>query len=201
LANVPEERVTVSPVTPVEVTDWDAYTPPFPLEYGITADIPDAAVPILGTPPGYVAALQLNDVTAPIDNTVLVNVQLCPPSETAKLAVPAAEGVPVMVYIALPFPLASVPALKLAVNPVTPVEATDCAAYVPPFPLVYGIDEDMPEAAVPEVKVPLLDADPQSNVVTTAAGGFTGMLRVQFCPPSEMAKSAFPAAEGVPVMV
>jgi len=65
---------------------------------------------------------------------------------------------------------------------------------------VYGTDEDTPEAAVPEVKLPVLVGDPQDKVVTTA-GIFTGMLRVQFCPPSEMAKLAVPAAEGVPVMV
>lgn len=46
----------------------------------------------------------------------------CPPKLMAKSAVPEEAGVPVMVYVRLPAPLASVPACKVAVSPVTPVE-------------------------------------------------------------------------------
>ena len=60
----------------------------------------------------------------------------CPPNEIAKLAVPALAGVPVMVYVTLPLPLAKVPAAKEAVRPVTPVEATFCALYKPALPPV-----------------------------------------------------------------
>ena len=54
--------------------------------------------------------------------TVNESVQLCPPREMAKEAVPAAEGVPVMGYVTEPAPEANVPAANVAVNPVTPVE-------------------------------------------------------------------------------
>ena len=60
----------------------------------------------------------------------------CPPNEIAKLAVPALAGVPVMVYVTLPLPLAKVPAANEAVRPVTPVEATFCALYEPALPPV-----------------------------------------------------------------
>ena len=63
----------------------------------------------------------------PCTPTIIVNVQLCPPTEIAKLAVPLEAGVPVMVYVTLPLPLAKVPALKVAVSPVTPVEEMLCA--------------------------------------------------------------------------
>jgi hypothetical protein len=54
----------------------------------------------------------------------------------AKVAVPEVEGVPVIVYKTEPFPLAKLPAFKVAVKPVTPVEEIDCATYTPPFPAV-----------------------------------------------------------------
>jgi hypothetical protein len=44
----------------------------------------------------------------------------------AKLAVPTEVGVPVILYTKLPVPIAKDPAAKVAVNPVTPVEVTDC---------------------------------------------------------------------------
>jgi hypothetical protein len=44
----------------------------------------------------------------------------------AKLAVPVEAGVPEIVMIRLPDPLANVPALMVAVSPVTPVEFIDC---------------------------------------------------------------------------
>ena len=52
----------------------------------------------------------------------------CPPKVIAKLAVPALAGVPVMVYVTLPAPLANKPCDKVAVKPVTPVETMLCAA-------------------------------------------------------------------------
>lgn len=60
------------------------------------------------------------------DATGRLSEQVCPPNEMAKLAVPEAAGVPEMVYVTVPLPLAKVPADKLAVNPVTPVEFTLC---------------------------------------------------------------------------
>ena len=54
--------------------------------------------------------------------TVLVRVQVCPPRLKAKLAVPLDAGVPVMVKVKLPAPLSKVPAAKVAVKPVTPVD-------------------------------------------------------------------------------
>ncbi len=69
--------------------------------------------------------------------TVLVNVQVCPPMLNAKLAVPLVAGVPVILYVNEPAPLAKLPAAKVAVKPVTPVDVTACEVYVPPFPPVY----------------------------------------------------------------
>jgi hypothetical protein len=56
--------------------------------------------------------------------TVRVSVQLSPPIFMAKVAVPTPEGVPVMEYVKLPVPTANTPGSKVAVKPVTPVEAT-----------------------------------------------------------------------------
>ena len=44
-----------------------------------------------------------------------------------KLAVPLDTGVPVIVYVKLPAPLSKVPAVRVAVNPVTPVDVMVCA--------------------------------------------------------------------------
>ena len=86
-----------------------------------------------------VAVEQLSAVMVPTGGfTVLVKVQVCPPTLNAKLAVPLVAGVPVIVYDKLPAPLAKLPAAKVAVKPVTPVDVTFCAVYVPPFPPVYG---------------------------------------------------------------
>jgi hypothetical protein len=41
----------------------------------------------------------------------------------AKVAVPLVVGVPVIVYVNEPAPLAKIPAVNVAVKPVTPVEA------------------------------------------------------------------------------
>ena len=63
----------------------------------------------------------------PCNPTLTVKVQLWPPIKIVKLAVPFEAGVPVMVNDKLPLPLARVPALRVAVSPVTPVEGTLCA--------------------------------------------------------------------------
>jgi len=68
--------------------------------------------------------------------TVRVNVHVCPPMLIAKLAVPVLHGVPVIVYVNVPLPLAKVPRLKAAVKPVTPVEFTDCPLCGPALPPV-----------------------------------------------------------------
>ena len=73
--------------------------------------------------PVLVAVEQLSTVMVPIGkSTVLVKVQVCPPMLKAKLAVPLVAGVPVIIYVKLPAPLSKVPAARLAVKPVTPVE-------------------------------------------------------------------------------
>lgn len=58
--------------------------------------------------------------------TVRLSIQVCPPMLNAKPAVPLLAGAPLMVYVSEPLPLAKVPAAKVAVKPVTPVEATVC---------------------------------------------------------------------------
>ena len=60
--------------------------------------------------------------------TLTVKEQDCPPTVMAKLAVPLVVGVPVIVYVNEPAPLASVPAERVAVKPTTPVEEILCAA-------------------------------------------------------------------------
>jgi hypothetical protein len=100
------------------------YTPPFPPVYGTLLLTLAAAVPCVNVPV-LVAVEQLNAVMVPIGkSTVLVNVQVCPPMVKAKLAVPVEAGVPVIVYVKLPAPLNKVPADRVAVNPVTPVDVT-----------------------------------------------------------------------------
>ena len=96
----------------------------------------DAATPWPNVP-ALVAVEQLSAVIVPTGNaTVLVRVQVFPPIFSAKLAVPLDAGVPVMVYVKLPVPIAKLPAAKVAVRPVTPVEFTVCPLCVPPFPPV-----------------------------------------------------------------
>ena len=76
-----------------------------------------------------VAVEQLSAVIVPTGKaTVLVKVQVCPPILRAKLAVPLLAGVPVIVYVKLPAPLAKLPAVNVAVSPVTPVDVIACAA-------------------------------------------------------------------------
>lgn len=60
-------------------------------------------------------------------NTVRESVQVCPPIFNAKLAVPDAEGVPVMATDIFPEPILKLPAVIAAVSPVTPVEETEKA--------------------------------------------------------------------------
>ena len=92
-------------------------------------------------------------------------VQLCQSIFKAKLAVPLVLGVPEIVYVKLPEPLANVPTIRVAVNPVTPVEDKVCPLCIPPFPPVYGTLELTPLAAVPAVKVPEFVAKEQVSSV------------------------------------
>ena len=86
-----------------------------------------AATPCINAPV-LVAVEQLSAVMVPAGGfTVLVNVHVCPPMFRAKLAVPFDAGVPVIVKVKLPAPVAKVPAAHVAVRPVTPVEVTVCA--------------------------------------------------------------------------
>ena len=78
--------------------------------------MPWVSVPLL------VAVEQLSAVMLALGKTVLFNVQVCPPMLSAKLAVPALAGVPVMVKVKFPAPVAKVPAAHVAVRPVTPVD-------------------------------------------------------------------------------
>ena len=78
--------------------------------------------------PVLVAVEQLSAVMVPAGGfTVLVKVQVCPPMFRAKLAVPFEAGVPVIVKVKLPAPVAKVPAAHVAVRPVTPVDVNVCA--------------------------------------------------------------------------
>ena len=83
----------------------------------LAATIPCVSVPVL------VAVEQVSAVIVPKGkSTVLVSVQICPPRFNAKLAVPLEAVVPVIVYVKLPAPLSNVPAARVAVKPVTPVD-------------------------------------------------------------------------------
>ena len=83
--------------------------------------MPCVSVPLL------VAVEQLSAVMLAVGRTVLVKVQVCPPIFNAKLAVPELAGVPVIVKVKLPAPVAKVPAAHVAVSPVTPVDVKVCA--------------------------------------------------------------------------
>ena len=61
-------------------------------------------------------------MVGPAAFTVNTKLQLWPPKLTEKIAVPAADGVPVIAKERLPVPFANVPAASVAVNPVTPVD-------------------------------------------------------------------------------
>jgi hypothetical protein len=106
-----------------------------------------------------------------------VSVQVCPPILKAKLAVPLLAGVPLMVYVSEPLPLAKVPALRVAVKPVTPVEVAVCPLCVPQLPPVYGTALLTPLAAMPELSVPLLVAVPQSMELMEPCGEGAASLR------------------------
>ena len=54
--------------------------------------------------------------------TLTVKEQDCPPTVMEKLAVPLVVGVPDIVYVNEPAPLAKIPKESVAVKPVTPVE-------------------------------------------------------------------------------
>jgi hypothetical protein len=87
----------------------------------LVAANPCVSVPVL------VAVEQVKAEIVPTGKaTVLVKVQVCPPRFNAKLAVPLDAGVPVIVYVKLPAPLSNVPADRVAVRPVTPVDVIVC---------------------------------------------------------------------------
>ena len=78
--------------------------------------------------PVLVALAQVNAVMVPAGKaTVLDRVHVCPPMLSAKLAVPLVAGVPVILNVNEPVPLAKLPAAKVAVKPVTPVDVMFCA--------------------------------------------------------------------------
>ena len=60
--------------------------------------------------------------------TVSERLHDCPPKLTANNAEPAVVGVPETENDKLPAPVAKVPACKVAIKPVTPVEAIDVPA-------------------------------------------------------------------------
>lgn len=67
--------------------------------------------------------------------TVIFTVQFLEANDMGKDAVPLEEGVPDKVKTRLPEPLASTPACRVAVSPVTPVEPIAApAAYDNPLP-------------------------------------------------------------------
>jgi hypothetical protein len=150
----------------------------------------------------FVAIPQLKVEIVPTGKlTVLVKIHVCPPIFKAKLAVPPADGVPVIVYVKDPDPTANVPATKVAVNPVTPVDVTVCPLCVPPFAPVYGTTLLTPLAAERAVREPIFVADPQVNAVRVPTGKITVLFKVQICPPMFKAKLAVPDEVGVPDMV
>jgi hypothetical protein len=75
----------------------------------------------------------VNEVGA---NTVRESVHVLPPIFNAKLAVPEAEGVPVMLTDKFPEPILNEPEYILAVRTVTPEEAPENALKEPPLPPV-----------------------------------------------------------------
>ncbi len=94
--------------------------------YGTLLLTLEAATPCVNVPV-LVAVEQLSAAMVPAGGfTVLVKVQVCPPMLSAKLAVPFDAGVPVMVKVKLPAPVAKVPAAHVAVRPVTPVDVKVC---------------------------------------------------------------------------
>ena len=139
--------------------------PPFPPVYGtllltIAATSPRVNVPL------FVALPQVKAVMVPMGAaTVLVMIQVCPPMLSAKLAVPPLAGVPVIVYVKLPAPLAKLPDVNVAVSPVTPVEVTVCPLCKPPFPPVYAMLLLTLAATMPWVNVPVLVAVEQTSAV------------------------------------
>ena len=93
------------------------------------------------------------------------------------------------------------PAAKVAVNPVTPVDVMVCAVWVPPFPPVYGTLLLTLEAAMPWVNVPVLVAVEQLSAVMVPTGKTTVLANVQVWTPRLKAKLAVPLVAAVPVMV
>ena len=69
------------------------------------------------------------------------------------------------------------PAAKVAVRPVTPVEITVCPLCVPPFPPVYGTLLLTPEAGTAKVSVPLFVALAHVKAVIVPIGAATVLVR------------------------
>jgi hypothetical protein len=146
------------------------------------------------------APAQLSEEIVPTrEVTVLLNAQVCPPIESAKVALPIAEGVPVIVYVKVPLPFAKLPGASVAVNPVTPVEVMVWPTCAFSFPPVYGIVLETLEAATPITRAPLLLAEVQFKPVILPRG-LTTRVKVQVWPPTEIAKLAVPGPAGVPVI-
>ena len=85
--------------------------------------------------------LKSNGTTLPTETTFALNTHATPPKSIAKLAVPVAVGVPDIANTKFPFPVVKVPGCMDAINPSTPVDATNGPAngYAAPLPPVYAI--------------------------------------------------------------
>jgi hypothetical protein len=65
-------------------------------------------------------------ITGAGNPTFTEKLQLCPPSEIEKVAVPELSGVPEIAYTKLPEPFAKTPPFKFAVKPLTPEDGRFC---------------------------------------------------------------------------
>ena len=85
--------------------------------------------------------LKSNGAEFPTAATFTLNTHATPPKSIAKLAVPVDVGVPDIANTKFPFPVVKVPGCMDAVNPSTPVDATNGPAngYAAPLPPVYAI--------------------------------------------------------------
>ena len=122
---LPAFNVAVRPVTPVELTICPACEPPLPPVYGtLNESVSKVTVPFMKVANNLPLA-QFRAVMVPgTALTVTPYVQFRPPIFNAKLAVPMPAGVPDKVYVTLSAPFTKLPADKVAVSPVIPVEAT-----------------------------------------------------------------------------
>ena len=84
--------------------------------------------------PDVTAVLQASAAMLPF--TASAKLQLCPPIVMGNVAVPEPLGVPDMLKVRLPSPVAKTPWARVAVSPVTPVDGMLSAGKEPPSPLV-----------------------------------------------------------------